>query len=219
MKSVAMIAMVLGLSAASLAHASPSLPGRVEFEVFRNGEAFGRHMVTVTQSGDTFSAESRVALRVNVGPLTLYRYEHGCREQWRGGALTQVNCETLRDGRRTRVAGENEAGRLRVSGTQGDTFFATDARLTSWWTMPSPRTTFMIDAETGARMPLRVTDMGWDTIEIAGAPVGARRMRVQGAITVDLWYDARGRWIGCAFNASGQRIEYRLATTLSAAPA
>jgi Family of unknown function (DUF6134) len=160
-----------------------------------------------------------VALRVKAGPLTLYRYEHGCSERWLRGALDEITCETLRDGRRTRVEGQAEDGRLRVSGAAGSAYFGADARLTSWWTRPSLSFTSMIDAETGARMPLRVTDQGREMINVGGAPLRANRIRVRGTLTVDLWYDEQGRWVGCAFNARGQRIEYRLASQISDAPA
>jgi hypothetical protein len=61
-------------------------------------------------------------------------------------------------------------------------------------------------------MAVRITEHGWESISIAGRAVRAERIRVQGAIAVDLWYDERGRWVGCRFTARGQTIEYRVAT-------
>ena len=53
--------------------------------------------------------------------------------------------------------------------------------------------------------------MGSDWVETAsGALIEARHVRMTGTLTVDLWYDASGRWVGCAFSARGQDIRYVL---------
>jgi hypothetical protein len=70
----------------------------------------------------------------------------------------------------------------------------------------------MLDTETGGPMAVRVTEHGWESLDIGGRPVRAERVRVQGRIAVDLWYDERGRWVGCRFTARGQTIEYRVAS-------
>jgi hypothetical protein len=49
-----------------------------------------------------------------------------------------------------------------------------------------------------------------ETIETASGTVDARRIRMSGTLTVDLWYDADGRWVGCEFEARGQSIRYVL---------
>jgi|CXWL01.1.fsa_nt_gi hypothetical protein len=215
---VARVTLVMMLSALQVAPAWAMSPGRVEFDVFRNGEPFGRHVVSVTEANDRFTVECQVALRVNVGPLTVYRYEHACRETWSLGALERLRCATLRDGRRTRVDAQLDGSRLRVTGADGELLFPLDALPTSWWIKPATSVTSMIDTETGARMALQVTDMGTGPIQAGGAVIQAHRIRVQGELAVDLWYDVQGRWVGCAFTARGQRIVYRLATPLGVAP-
>jgi hypothetical protein len=50
-----------------------------------------------------------------------------------------------------------------------------------------------------------------DRVEAAsGARIDARHVRMTGTLTVDLWYDASGRWVGCVFTARGQEIRYVL---------
>jgi|CXWL01.1.fsa_nt_gi hypothetical protein len=207
------------LALSPVASAAPSSGGRVEFEVLRNGQPFGRHVVQVRESGGRFSVESRADLRAVVGPVTVFRYEHACTETWDAGALAALTCSTLRNGRRTRVEAVSEGGGLRVAGARGETEFPSSALPTSWWTKPAANVTSMIDTETGARMPLRVTHLGRETIDAGGARIEADHVRVQGTLTVDLWYDAQGRWVGCAFTASGQRVVYRLATPRTSGPA
>jgi hypothetical protein len=213
------LAALAAFSLSTAATASPSDAGRLVFDVTRNGHAFGQHSVTVSSAGEGLRAQSRVTLRANVGPLTVFRLEQTCSETWRNGVLAGLNCSTLKDGRRTQVRAELRNGRLRVIGADGENWFPLGAIPTSWWTRPPAGTTTLIDTETGEPMRVRVTRMGRETIEVGGRRIQADRIRVQGTLTADLWYDAHGRWVGCAFTARGQRIEYRLSTPLSAAPA
>lgn len=201
------------------AAASPTEPGRIEFEVLRNGQPFGRHVVSVSGTGDELRAQNQVVLRAGVGPVTVFRYEQSCAEIWRGGVLVGLDCVTLKEGRRTQVRAELREGRLRVAGAGEARFFPLGAFPTTWWTRPPRNADTLLDTETGAAMPVRVTRLGRETIEVGGQRVAADRIRVQGSLAVDLWYDTEGRWIGCAFTARGQEITYRLTSPLGEAPA
>lgn len=203
----------------SAATAAPRDDGRLVFDVTRNGQPFGQHTITVSNAGDSLRAQSRVALRANAGPITVFRLEQTCSETWANGVLSRLNCSTLKDGRRTQVSAELQNGRLRVTGAEGENFFPAGVLPTSWWTRPPAGSRTLLNTENGEPMPARVTNMGRETIEVGGQRIQADRIRVQGSITADLWYDAQGRWVGCTFTARGQRVEYRLATPLSAAPA
>lgn len=213
------LAALTALFLSSAASAAPSDAGRLVFEVTRNGHPFGQHVVTVSDAGDALRAQSHVSLRANAGPITVFRLEQTCSETWSRGVLQGLTCSTLKDGRRTQVRAELQNGRLRVTGAEGENWFPLGAFPTSWWTRPPVGTTTLLDTQTGEPMRVTVRDMGRDTIEVGGRQIAAQRIRVQGTLTADLWYDAQGRWVGCAFNARGQRVEYRLATPLDSAPA
>jgi len=212
------LAAIACLSFTNGAQAAPSSAGRLEFEVLRNGEPFGRHTVVVSGSGPNLRAQTNVVLRAGAGPVTLYRYEQSCSETWNSGALAAIDCNTLKDGRRTRVRGAVQGSELRITGARGEMEFALDIAPTSWWTRPAVYARSMLNTETGDLMAMRVTRMGRETIDAGGERIQADRVRVQGTLAVDLWYDAQGRWVGCAFTVRNQRIEYRLASPLSAAP-
>ncbi len=211
----ALAALCLSMPAA----AAPSDAGRLVFEVTRNGEPFGQHVVTVTGADDALRAQSRVTLRAGIGPLTVFRLEQTCSETWSEGVLRSLTCSTLKDGRRTQVHAVSQDGRLRVSGADGETDFPLGVFPTSWWTRPPAGTSTLLDTETGEAMQVRVTNLGRETISVGGQRIQADRIRVRGTLTADLWYDTQGRWVGCEFTARGQRVEYRLATPRSSAPA
>jgi hypothetical protein len=218
MRSLSLAALA-ALCLSSAAAAAPSEDGRLVFNVTRNGQPFGQHTVTVSGAGENLRAQSRVALRATVGPLTVYRLEQTCSELWSDGVLAGLDCSTLKDGRRTQVRAELRNGRLRVVGAEGENWFPLGAFPTSWWTRPPSGSATLIDTQTGEPMAVRVTRMGRETIEVGGQRIQADRIRVQGTLTADLWYDTQGRWVGCEFTARGQHVQYRLATPRSAAPA
>lgn len=219
MRSLALAA-IAALSLSSLpATAAPSAAGRTEFEVLRNGQPFGRHVITVSGAGDSLTAQSLLTMSAGVGPLTVFRYEQSCTETWTAGALAGLRCSTLKDGRRLRVSAEREQDVLHVSGARGQTTFPLGTFPTSWWTRPPVAASSLLNTETGQPMRVRVTRIGRETIEVAGQRIQAEHFRVQGTVTADLWYDESGRWVGCAATIRGQHITYRLASPLAAAPA
>lgn len=218
MRSLALAA-VAAFCLTGAATASPSDAGRSVFEVTRNGQPFGRHTIAVTGSQDNLRAQSEVEFHANAGPLTVYRLEQSCTEVWSRGALSGLSCTTTKNGRRTRVRAEQTGGRLRVVGADGEHWFPAGALPASWWSRPPTEISTMIDTQTGAPMRVTLTRMGRETIEAGGQRIQAERIRVQGTLTVDLWYDDQGRWVGCAFTARGQNIRYRLASPLTGLPA
>lgn len=194
--------------------AAPSAPGRVEFEVLRQGRPFGRHVVTVTERNGELVADSHARLRADLGPLTLFRYEQTCRETWRDGVLISLRCTTRRNGRGANVEAARADGVMRVTGGAAPLSLPLTTLPSNWWSRPPVSVRELINTETGDRMPVRITSMGRE--EHNG--VSANRVRVQGTLTLDLWYDDAGRWIGCAFTAEGQHVEYRLVSPVAAAP-
>ncbi|MEJ0061059.1 MAG: DUF6134 family protein [Terricaulis sp.] len=208
MRSIACAALALAAISAPAAHAAA--PGRLEFELLRNGHPDGRHIVEVTQTPAGFNVSTAVTIRVRVGPLTVFQYEQRCRETWAQDALASLACATTKQGRRSEVAARLADGRMLVTGASGETRFPLAALPTSWWTKPPVFNGAMIDTETGRAMNVRVTHVGRETLTIGGERVAADHVRVQGTLTADLWYDTEGRWIGCTFTAQGQRFEYRL---------
>lgn len=205
----------VALSAPSMAATEP---GHVQFEVMREGHSFGRQAVTVSMRNGELVAETSATLHAGLGPVTLFSYTQRCSESWRDGALTSLQCATRQNGRAKSVQGRLANGSLQMNGTAGSVVFSAGTLPTSWWTRPPLSTREMINSETGARLPVRVTLIGRETIVANGVRIQADHIRVQGTLAVDLWYDDQGHWVGCAFTAQGQRMTYRLLTPPAAGP-
>ena len=218
MRSI-LAALILWRALITAAAAAPTEAGRLEFEILRNGSPSGSHVIEVRPREGGFTADSAVDLRVNFGPFNLFRYEQTCSETWRAGALTDLRCSTLKDGRTTEVAVRRHGADYRVTNPEGAKIVSGALGPTNWWLAPPTRSGQMIDIETGRVMTYHVERLADTQREVGEATISARHYRVRSTLTVDLWYDQSGRWLGCAFRARGQRIEYRLASRLSQAPA
>ena len=219
-KALVIAVVFSGLASLSLrSEAAPALPGRVEFEVFRDGQPFGRQSVVVSKSDGALVAVSQADLKADFGPITVFRYQQSCRETWRDGGLANLSCSTTKNGRRTAVEGAREGDNLRVSEGKSRIDFPAASLPSAWWTKPPVAAYDMINTETGQRLPVRVTRVGRDTVGTGNLQLQADHLRVTGSLTVDLWYDDAGHWVSCAFTASGQHMTYRLLTPVAEGPA
>jgi hypothetical protein len=56
-----------------------------------------------------------------------------------------------------------------------------------------------------------VKDRGIEKVKIgASMMINARRFDVDSEIDASFWYDSEGRWVKCAFETQGSKIEYVL---------
>lgn len=169
----------------------------IVFDVYRNGSAFGEHAVSFDEDADgTLRVRTDIELRAGLGPITVFHYEHDAVEVWRDGELVSLSAQTVKDGERERVA---------LSGAE-----LPELPPSSHWRGYDPEVSTILNTETGEPMSVHVSDLGLETIETESGPVEARRIRMAGTLTVDLWYDRDGRWVGCEFEARGQSIRYVL---------
>lgn len=199
MKKLALAA-IAALTASAPVFANEAAPEDIIFEVLRNGSRFGEHSVRFEQDGDALRARTEIDLRVNIGPFTVFRYEHEADEIWRDGELVAISAETLKDGERSRFDYDRSEPDL-------EPILAAFLPSTHWRSYDTATQT-ILNTETGEPLDVSVVELGWETIETADGPVEARRLRMVSDLTVDLWYDAEGNWVGCEFEARGQTIRY-----------
>jgi hypothetical protein len=55
-----------------------------------------------------------------------------------------------------------------------------------------------------------VTDRGIERVRVGAQMIDARRYDVQSQMAASFWYDAAGRWVKCAFEARGSKVDYVL---------
>jgi hypothetical protein len=213
-----MIRFLVALSALLAAMMAPAFaqdwkPGdgdSLMFDVFRDGSKFGTHTVAFSQSGDTLTVDSDVELKVTLGPLTLFHYVHDVTERYSAGRLVSVAARTKRDGKRRLLTASAAEGGLNVVGTAFKGLLTGVVVPSTHWNIAEMSQPAMFSTETGAMLPMTVTDMGLERVKVGEETIEARRYLVKSEITASFWYDASGRWVKCAFEAQGSKIDYVL---------
>jgi len=205
----------LAMLAATLAPAfaqdwKPGDGDRLVFDVFRDGSKFGTHIVSFSQSGDTLTVDSDVELKVALGPLTLFHYVHDVTERYSAGRLISLAARTKRDGKWMRLAVSAAEGGFNVAGAAFKGPLAGVVIPSTHWNIAEMKQPAMFSTETGAMLPIVVTDMGIERVKVGEGTIEARRYLVKSEITASFWYDAAGRWVKCAFEAQGSQIDYVL---------
>lgn len=186
---------------------------RIVFDVYRGSSKFGTHEISFGRDGADLIADVRIRLRAGLGPITVFRYEHDSSERWNGGRFFGLQARTLKDGEIFEIEAEAIDGMIETRGTaEGgraieEVLPGTILPSSHWHAYPDGLDR-MLNTETGEPMDIVVRYMGRERIEGDGGMIEADRYRLESTLTLDLWYDANGRWAGCAFEARGQEIRY-----------
>lgn len=185
----------------------------IAFDVYRGRSDFGSHEVRFSREGGELLTETRIRLRAGFGPITVFRYEHDARARWNGDTMVSMTSRTLKDGDTFEIDARTEDGALVTSGVaeggrEISERFTSPILPSSHWHAYPIGAERMLNTETGEPMAISVTYMGREEIEADGGTIQADRYRLEGSLTLDLWYDADGRWAACAFDARGQSIRY-----------
>ena len=187
--------------------------GTIAFDVFRGDSRFGTHILRFEENGDELRVTTDVELRVRIGPVTVFRYEHDAVEVYEDGRLTRIDSTTLKDGEQLSVSLSRNGDVFSGLGSDEDGNrqpVSLPASLTpsSHWAGYAPGLDTVINTETGNEMPVTITELGMTNIEVGGRQIEARHIRLEGSLTLELWYDANGEWVRSRFSARGQDITY-----------
>ena len=208
---VALASMFMAMTAPALAQDwKPGDGDRLAFDVFRDGSKFGTHIVSFSQSGDTLTVDSDVELKVTLGPLTLFHYVHDVTERYSAGRLVSVAARTKRDGKWKQLAVSAAEAGFSVAGAAFKGILTGVVIPSTHWNIAEMKQPAMFSTETGAMLPIIVTDMGLEQVKVGEGMIEARRYLVKSEITASFWYDASGRWVKCAFEAQGSKVDYVL---------
>jgi hypothetical protein len=202
--------LMAGKAAAEPAPWQPKDGQQLYFDITRNGDKFGHHILNFRRTGDKMEVVSDVLLRAGIGPLTLFEYKLASTETYANGALQSVTARTLNNGKWRPMTANAAVGGLFIKGEKFNGLVQGVVSPSSHWNIAEMKQKVMVELESGKPMPITVTDLGMDKVKTAKGEVSARRFRVQSDITADFWYDDQNRWVKCAFTTQGSKIEYTL---------
>jgi len=199
--------MAIGGSA-GLAHGSTR--GDLRFDVARNDSRIGYHVLSFAQDGDRLTVDIDIELRVKIAFVTVYRYEHRNREEWRGGVLQGFKSRTNDNGKRHSVTARRADDTIVIEGTDGRIEGPASLLPTTYWHRNFMQRREWIDTQNGRLVQSSVEPHVLEQIAVADEMMEAKHFKVRGDLDVDLWY-ADDRWVKLAFGASdGSQIDYRL---------
>lgn len=206
-----LFALVVLAQPASAGPWQPADGDRIAFDVLRDGGEFGTHILTFAKSGDLLTVKTDVQLRVGLGPITLFEYLHDVTERYVAGKLVWVGSRTKNEGKWKTLSAQAGEGGLKVTGEAFKGLLAGIVIPSTHWNEDEMKQRAMFSTETGEMLPMTVKDRGLERVKIGkSATVEARRYDVDSELDASFWYDAEGRWVKCAFETQGSKIEYVL---------
>ena len=188
-------------------------PGKaLGFAVVRKGSKIGEHLLTFDQTADgNLTVHVAVQLRVGIGPIALFRYQHNATETWKNGQLVSLETKTNDDGNPFKVTGRRtqDAGFV-VEGTKAPLYTAPENALPATHWNHKMLEVPMINTQDGRLMHPTITPMGKDAIPVAtGAKITANHYSLTGDAVLDTWYDDTANWAGLSFKAGdGSDVVY-----------
>lgn len=189
---------------------APDAGDELVFDVYRNGDRFGSHVVRFSSVGDQLTVDTDIELKVKIGPFTAFHYVHDVQEIWNDGELQSIDARTKSDGDWAQVSVRAEGDKLRTQGPEFSGLHPDGMIPSTHWNVAEMRQSEMLSTETGAILPMTVEDLGLETVKVGGREIEARHYRVTSDLVASFWYDASGRWVKCAFEARGSDVEYVL---------
>ncbi|MDH3966220.1 MAG: DUF6134 family protein [Rhodospirillales bacterium] len=214
MRRLHLVGVLIGAAAvAGVVLAGPlraALPGaeQIVFEVFRNGAPLGHHKVVFRREAGDLHVEIDIRLEVKLFFIAVFQYRHRNHEVWRDGRLVAIDTETDDDGEAFWLSGRATEDGLAIEGSSGSFLAPADVMPTSYWNPQTVERARLLDTQRGRLIEVAIAQADIEEIEVAGRPVDARRYKVTGDLTLDLWYTASGEWAKTSFQARGAEVVY-----------
>ena len=200
------------------------------FAVYRNGQQIGSHTLAFQGTGQQRAVTTSIDFAVKALGLTVYRYSHRGNEVWNGSMLQSIDTKTDDNGKQFTMRARHDGSRLAVERKGGDMAFGTSANdqgfqrngtavetlpstllPSTHWNLDQVKQSTLLNTQYGTPSKVQITKLGRETIKTSSRSIEATHYRYTGDISMDQWFDDRGRWVKAAFKAfDGSEIEYIL---------
>ena len=181
----------------------------LSFDVLREGEPIGHHSVTFRQVDGDLQVDIAITLEVKVAFITVFRYEHENTEIWRDGGLVAIETTTNDNGEKHWLRGQAGDDGFLVESSSGSYVAPLNVVPTSYWNIALVDRPQLLDTQSGRLITVDVTNLGGETIAVAGQTVETMRYDVSGDLDAKLWYTASGEWAKFTFEGRGGEVVYR----------
>jgi hypothetical protein len=189
--------LVGGMGLWMLPGAALAAPGKLDFQVFRNGTKVGEHVVTFSGDDNARTASTNVVMTVKIGPVPVFKYTHQATERWVGGKWVSVDTVTNSNGKVQKVSAKAMPGFVQIEGPAGLIKGPADALPLSHWNQANFGKP-LFNQQEGKLLKVKCTQ------------VAPGHWAVRGDAEIDDFYDSAGAWMALKGKLEdGSTMEYK----------
>ena len=189
----------------------PIQPGQVmAYDILRGGKVIGHQTVRFSAPLPDTTVEIDVNAALYALGVKVYNYSHHGMERWQAGRMVSLVAQTDDDGTPRHVdAASDPSGTWH--GTTGPAPGPAPLLASSLWNNQTVSATRLLDRETGAIVPVRVTPLPDESISLGNRSIAAHRYDLAGIVSGSAWYDEHGCWVRALFHTrvDGSLVEVR----------
>lgn len=184
--------------------------GDLAFTITRNGAPIGSHVYRFDRQGRRVVVDIHTDIDFRLLWIPVYRFRHDSREIWDGDRLVRLVSRTDDNGDPVVLDVRTDGGVLKIGGAGGSAEVDPLAVPASLWNPVVVERDRLLDTINGAVLMPKSSYLGQEVLTIGGKQVTARRYRLSGDYSRDLWYDAAdGSLVRVLFEArDGSAVEY-----------
>lgn len=182
----------------------------VSYDIIRGGNVIGRQTVRYTVAGPDLTVDINLAASLSALGVRVYNYDHHGTERWHAGQMVSLVAQTDDNGTPRKVNATREPdGTWR--GIVGASPGTAPLLASSLWNAETISATRLLDRETGAIVPVRVSAAGDEVLKLGSRQVTAHKYDLAGVVSGSAWYDGSGCWVRALFHTrvDGSLVEVR----------
>ena len=185
-------------------------PNDIKFNVLRNNEIIGRHLVTFSRLGiDEYRVLVRLNLQVNFLSFPIYKFDYKSDAVWFKGELKSLNAHQNDDGESLNIKIFKDSNGLVVQNANTEARTDLDALPTNHWNVGVLEQNEVINTLTGEISSVEIINLGKSKIVAQGKSIYARKYKYTGDISALVWYSDGGNWVKLEFEGKdGSVIKY-----------
>lgn len=182
---------------------------KLSFLVLRNAKPFGYHEIIFDkkENGEIYVSIS-IELKVKLGFLTLFNYEHKNIEIWKENKLQSIKTRTNDNGKMFMVDAKKTDDGLEVKTNNNNKIYPGEIYPTSYWYKPSLKTGKMLDTQRGILVDIEVTPGELEKLKLEDGTIEAKKYIITKDLNLFVWYTEKNQLVRIAFNARGSEIDY-----------
>ncbi len=168
---------------------------RIEMTVTRDNEPIGTHSFSFVRDGAQLHVDTRVEIAVQIAFITVYRMLKVSRETWEGDYVVAYDATIDDNGTVTTITMRTDGKDLVIDGPAGRVTAPLGTMISGYWSEATVGHKLLVDSSDGVLRRVSVAKAGRETLRAGGSKIAARRYRMTGDLTRELWYGTDGRLV------------------------